>query len=114
MNVDSVVRTLLGRGLITEAFTDSETGAIHYETTDLLLDPARHQLDRRAAARSRRCSTDGMDGFEDDRRCAMTDERSDAVDASTEGERLQKVLAAAGVASRRVARAVIVDGPRDA
>jgi segregation and condensation protein B len=36
VNVDSVVRTLLGRGLITEAFTDSETGAIHYETTDLL------------------------------------------------------------------------------
>lgn len=37
VNVDSVVRTLLGRGLITEAYTDSETGAIHYETTDLLL-----------------------------------------------------------------------------
>ena len=37
VNVDSVVRTLLGRGLITEAFADSETGAIHYETTDLLL-----------------------------------------------------------------------------
>jgi len=37
VNVDSVVRTLLGRGLIVEAFTDSETGAIHYETTDLLL-----------------------------------------------------------------------------
>ena len=37
VNVDSVVRTLLGRGLVTEAFTDSETGAIHYETTDLLL-----------------------------------------------------------------------------
>jgi len=37
VNVDSVVRTLLGRGLITEAFTDAETGAIHYETTDLLL-----------------------------------------------------------------------------
>ena len=37
VNVDSVVRTLLGRGLITEAFTDNETGAIHYETTDLLL-----------------------------------------------------------------------------
>lgn len=37
VNVDSVVRTLLGRGLITEAFTDGETGAIHYETTDLLL-----------------------------------------------------------------------------
>jgi segregation and condensation protein B len=37
VNVDSVVRTLLGRGLITEAFTDAETGAIHYATTDLLL-----------------------------------------------------------------------------
>lgn len=37
VNVDSVVRTLVGRGLVTEAFTDSETGAIHYETTDLLL-----------------------------------------------------------------------------
>ncbi|MCU1425172.1 MAG: scpB [Microbacteriaceae bacterium] len=37
VNVDSVVRTLLGRGLITESFTDSETGAIHYTTTDLML-----------------------------------------------------------------------------
>ncbi len=37
VNVDSVVRTLLGRGLITEAFTDAETGAINYETTPLLL-----------------------------------------------------------------------------
>jgi segregation and condensation protein B len=36
VNVDSVVRTLLGRGLITEAYTDSETGAIHYATTELL------------------------------------------------------------------------------
>jgi segregation and condensation protein B len=35
--VDSVVRTLLGRGLITELFTDAETGAINYGTTDLLL-----------------------------------------------------------------------------
>jgi segregation and condensation protein B len=37
VNVDSVVRTLLARGLITEAFTDPETGAIHYGTTDALL-----------------------------------------------------------------------------
>jgi len=37
VNVDTVVRTLLGRGLITEAYTDAETGAIHYETTSLLL-----------------------------------------------------------------------------
>ena len=37
VNVDSVVRTLVGRGLITEAYTDSETGAINYETTELML-----------------------------------------------------------------------------
>ncbi|HWL02601.1 MAG TPA: SMC-Scp complex subunit ScpB [Microbacteriaceae bacterium] len=37
VNVDSVVKTLVSRGLIAEAFTDAETGAIHYETTGLLL-----------------------------------------------------------------------------
>ncbi len=37
VNVDSVVRTLLGRGLVTEVSTDPETGAILYGTTDLLL-----------------------------------------------------------------------------
>ncbi|MDR2323292.1 MAG: SMC-Scp complex subunit ScpB [Microbacterium sp.] len=37
VNVDSVVRTLVGRGLITELFQDSETGAINYGTTDALL-----------------------------------------------------------------------------
>lgn len=37
VNVDSVVRTLVSRGLIQEAFTDPETGAINYETTPLLL-----------------------------------------------------------------------------
>src|SRR5688572_21344690 len=38
VNVDSVVRTLLSRGLITELFADSETGAINYGTTDALLE----------------------------------------------------------------------------
>ncbi|MEY4321630.1 MAG: hypothetical protein RL167_358 [Actinomycetota bacterium] len=37
VNVDSVVRTLLSRGLITELFTDSETGAVNFGTTDLFL-----------------------------------------------------------------------------
>ena len=37
VNVDSVVRTLLARGLITELFADSETGALNYGTTDALL-----------------------------------------------------------------------------
>lgn len=37
VNVDSVVRTLVSRGLITEVDTDNETGAILYGTTDMLL-----------------------------------------------------------------------------
>lgn len=37
VNVDSVVRTLLSRGLVTEAGHDPETGAILYGTTDALL-----------------------------------------------------------------------------
>jgi segregation and condensation protein B len=64
VNVDSVVRTLLGRGLITEAYTDSETGAIHYETTELLLS----QLGINSIEELPKISpllTDGMDGFED-------------------------------------------------
>ena len=64
VNVDSVVRTLLGRGLITEAYTDSETGAIHYETTELLLT----QLGINSIEELPKISPllpDGMDGFED-------------------------------------------------
>ncbi|MFV0372517.1 SMC-Scp complex subunit ScpB [Microbacterium sp.] len=37
VNVDSVVRTLVARGLITEQFTDPDTGAVNYGTTDALL-----------------------------------------------------------------------------
>ena len=64
VNVDSVVRTLLGRGLITEAFTDSETGAIHYATTDLLLT----QLGINSLDELPKISPlldDGRDGFDD-------------------------------------------------
>ena len=64
VNVDSVVRTLLGRGLITEAFTDSETGAIHYETTDLLM----VQLGINSIEELPQISpllVDGVDGFDD-------------------------------------------------
>jgi len=38
VNVDTVIRTLLSRGLIRESHTDPETGAIFYETTDTLLE----------------------------------------------------------------------------
>ena len=64
VNVDSVVRTLLGRGLITEAFTDSETGAIHYATTDALLS----QLGINSLDELPRISpllADGSEGFDD-------------------------------------------------
>ena len=64
VNVDSVVRTLLGRGLITEAFTDNETGAIHYATTDLLLT----QLGINSLDEMPRISPlldDGANGFDD-------------------------------------------------
>jgi segregation and condensation protein B len=38
VNVDGVVRTLLARGLITEAGQDEDTGGILYRTTPLLLE----------------------------------------------------------------------------
>ncbi|HAN24910.1 MAG: SMC-Scp complex subunit ScpB [Microbacterium sp.] len=38
VNVDSVVRTLVSRGLITEVGQDAETGAILYGTSDALLE----------------------------------------------------------------------------
>jgi segregation and condensation protein B len=64
VNVDSVVRTLLGRGLITEAFTDAETGAIHYETTDLLLTQLGiNSLDELPLISP--LLEDGTDGFDD-------------------------------------------------
>jgi segregation and condensation protein B len=38
VNVDAVMRTLLARGLITEAGTDSDTGATAFATTELFLE----------------------------------------------------------------------------
>jgi segregation and condensation protein B len=64
VNVDSVVRTLVGRGLITEAFTDPETGAIHYETTPLLLTQLGiNSLDELPPISP--LLPDGADGFDD-------------------------------------------------
>lgn len=66
VNVDSVVRTLLGRGLITEAYTDSETGAIHYATTDLLLvNLGINSLDELPLISP--LLADGSDGFDEQR-----------------------------------------------
>jgi segregation and condensation protein B len=38
VNVDAVMRTLLARGLITEAGTDQDTGAVTFATTELFLE----------------------------------------------------------------------------
>ena len=38
VNVDAVMRTLLARGLITEAGTDSDTAAVAFATTELFLE----------------------------------------------------------------------------
>ena len=38
VNVDAVMRTLLARGLITEAGADEDTGAVMFATTDLFLE----------------------------------------------------------------------------
>jgi segregation and condensation protein B len=38
VNVDAVMRTLLARGLITEAGTDSDTAAVTFATTELFLE----------------------------------------------------------------------------
>jgi segregation and condensation protein B len=65
VNVDSVVRTLLARGLITEAFTDAETGAIHYGTTDaLLVNLGINSLDELPPISP--LLDDGADGFDDE------------------------------------------------
>ena len=38
VNVDAVIRTLIARGLITEAGTDPDTGAVTFATTELFLE----------------------------------------------------------------------------
>jgi segregation and condensation protein B len=38
VNVDAVIRTLVARGLIIEAGTDSDTGATTFSTTELFLE----------------------------------------------------------------------------
>jgi segregation and condensation protein B len=64
VNVDSVVRTLLGRGLITEVSTDAETHAVLYGTTNLVL----NQLGLNSLDELPRISpllADGAEGFDE-------------------------------------------------
>ena len=67
VNVDSVVRTLVARGLITEVFTDPDTGAIHYGTTDaLLVNLGINSLDELPPISP--LLDDGADGFDEELR----------------------------------------------
>lgn len=67
VNVDSVMRTLVARGLITEHSTDQETGAIYYETTPLLLEYLGiESLDQLPPISP--LLDDGQSGFDDDER----------------------------------------------
>lgn len=67
VNVDSVVRTLLSRGLITEVSTDADTGAIHYGTTDaLLINLGINSLDELPPIAP--LLDDGAEGFDDETR----------------------------------------------
>ncbi|HLP23132.1 MAG TPA: SMC-Scp complex subunit ScpB [Microbacteriaceae bacterium] len=64
VNVDSVVRTLVSRGFITEVDTDPETGATLYGTTDLLLTQLGiNSLDE--LPRVAPLLDDGSEGFDD-------------------------------------------------
>ena len=64
VNVDSVVRTLVSRGFITEVDTDPETGATLYGTTELLLTQLGiNSLDE--LPRVAPLLDDGADGFDD-------------------------------------------------
>ena len=67
VNVDGVVRTLVARGLIEESFTDAETGAINYVTSDLLLQQLGiNSLDELPLISP--LLDDGADGFEQNER----------------------------------------------
>ena len=64
VNVDSVMRTLIARGLIDEHSTDPETGAIFYQTTPLLLEYLGIESVEQLPALSPFLG-DGRDGFDD-------------------------------------------------
>ena len=126
VNVDGVMRTLVTRGLVEEAGTDPETGAVLYRTTTYFLEriglssldelpalapvPARGRRPRRPVGDvvSRRGSTtvpDGAGSRPAPRRAASRHGRPTAPTGprrrqdvhDPDGVRLQKVLAQAGL-----------------
>ena len=117
VNVDGVVRTLVARGLIAEAGHDADSGAVTFVTTGHFLE--RMGLDTldelpplaphlRRPPNSRRSWAAGLPRVPESRRSRGL--RRAQATTMTEGVRLQKVLAAAGVASRRAAEQLIAEG----
>ena len=125
VNVDAVMRTLLARGLITEAGTDPDTGAVTFATTELFLErlglssltdlpdiaPLLPDVDviddiSESLGDEPRFVKLGAHARAPSSRWPSTWTRTDMAEAE-DGVRLQKVLSQAGIASRRVAERMI-------
>ena len=127
VNVDAVMRTLLARGLITEAGTDPDTGAVTFATTELFLErlgltsladlpdiapllPDVDVIDDLSESLGDEPRFMKLSGAPRGRGADVVRRGPGVEMADSEGVRLQKVLSQAGIASRRVAEKMIIDG----
>ncbi len=127
VNVDAVMRTLLARGLITEAGTDGDSGAVTFATTELFLErlgltsltdlpdiapllPDVDVIDDLSETLSEEPRFMKLNGAPTPVGGGVLRRGSGMTMTDDEGVRLQKVLSQAGIASRRVAERMIRDG----
>ncbi len=127
VNVDGVMRTLLARGLIEEAGHDPESGAVLFATTSYFLErmglktledlpplaPQLPEVEELEAELGQLAEAAAGSGHSDPRPAEPDSEpvqRAAPVTEPAEGVRLQKVLAAAGIASRRACEVLISEG----
>ena len=114
VNVDGVIRTLAARGLIEEDGSDVDTGGLLYRTTELFLERmGLGSLDELPPLGPLLPDVDAIDLIRGlirhtaPRMSKNNPETMERNDPYAEGVRLQKVLAAAGIASRRKAEEMI-------